>query len=356
MTGIKRSPRDFSIEELDRELIARGARIAVEERYNFRDMEGTPARDEIMAQTEKLYHPDSAPPLNEELDHLSIEQLTRALFLKIREAETDRAIRGHGIRMDMYEISDRGIKRNARAVVSIWMKDNIEDNLNGFFSLRHKQYGESFNLYRSEPYYMQPIAEGRLCTGFLVGENVIATAGHCADERNVKALRFVFGYEMKGPNDPVTQVPNADIYNGAEIIGMVYDPMDSGADWALVKLDRSVTGRDIVTLSKIDICLGRPVYVLGHPCGLPLKYVPDQPVTGMNRAFFSAELTVYGGNSGSPVFSSDTHQVVGILVRGDQQNFRWTGTGWMSVRYPNPTLKSSAPQCTKVSEFIKHCR
>jgi hypothetical protein len=356
MAGIKRSPGDFSIEELDRELIARGARIAVEERYNFRDMEGTPARDEIMAQTEKLYHPDNAPPLNEALNHLSIRQLAEALILKIREAETDRAIRGHGIRMDMYEISNRDIKRNARAVVSIWMKDNIEDNHNGFFSLRHKQYGESFNLHRSEPYYMQPIAEGRLCTGFLVREDVIATAGHCADERNVKALRFVFGYEMKGPDDPVTQVPNADIYNGADILRRVYDPMGSGADWALVKLDRNVTCRNIVTLSKTGIRRDNPVYVLGHPRGLPLKYVPDQPVTGMDMAFFSAELTVYGGNSGSPVFSSDTHEVVGIFVRGDQQDFRWTGSGWMSVRYPNSRLKSSAPQCTKVSEFIKHCQ
>jgi V8-like Glu-specific endopeptidase len=355
MTGIKRSPGDFSIEELDRELIARGAKVPDEKRFYFRDTAGTPARDEIMEQTAKLYRPDNTPLLNETLSHLSMRQLTETLILKIREAESDRAARGHGIRMDMYEISDRNIKRIAHSVVSIWMKDNVEDNHNGFFSLRHKQYGESFNLHRSEPYYKQPIAEGRLCTGFLVGENVIATAGHCADERNVKALRFVFGYEMKGSHDPVTQVPDKDIYNGEEIIRRVYDPGGSGADWALVKLDRNVTERHIVTLSKTGIRRDHPVYVLGHPCGLPLKYVPDEPVTGMDRAFFSAELTVYGGNSGSPVFSSETHEVVGILVRGDQQNFRWTGSGWMSVRYPNPRLKSNAPQCTRVSEFFKYC-
>lgn len=355
MTGIKRSPGDFSIGELDRELIARGAKATGGERFHFRDKEGTPARDAIMGQTAKLYGTHNAPPLNLELDHLSMKQLTGALILKIREAESDRARRGHGIRLDMYEISDPDIKRNAHGVVSIWMKENVEDNHNRFSSLRHKQYGESFNLHRGEPYYKQPIAEGRLCTGFLVGENVIATAGHCADERNVKALRFVFGYEMKGPHDPVTQVPDKDIYNGEEIIRRVYDPTGSGADWALVKLDRNVTGREIVTLSKTGIRRDNPVYILGHPCGLPLKYVPDEPVTGIDRAFFSAELTVYGGNSGSPVFCSDTHEIVGIVVRGDQQDFRWTGSGWMSVRYPNPMLKSSAPQCTKVSEFFKYC-
>lgn len=355
MTGINRSPRDFSIEELDRELIARGAKVPGEKRFRFSDTAGTPARNEIMEQTAKLYRTDNIPPLNQNLAHLSMEQLTNALILKIREAESDRAARGHGIRMDMYEISDPDIKRNARAVVSIWMKENTENNHNGFVSLDHKQYGESFNLHRSEPYYKQPVAGGRLCTGFLVGENVIATAGHCAEKRNVKALRFVFGYEMKGPDDPVTQVPDTDVYHGKEIIRRVYDPMGSGADWALVKLDRNVTGRDIVTLSNTDIRLDNPVYILGHPCGLPLKYVPDEPVTRVDGAFFSAELTVYGGNSGSPVFCSETHRVVGIVVRGDQQDFRWTGRGWMSVRYPNPTLKSSPPQCTRVSRFITHC-
>jgi len=255
----------------------------------------------------------------------------------------------------MYEISNADIKQNARAVASIWMKDNIENNGDGFSSLQFKSYGESFNLYRGEPYYQQPVAAGRLCTGFLVKPNVIATAGHCADKRNVKHLCFVFGYQMKDTDQPVTRVPNDDIYDGMEIIARVYDPGGSGADWALVKLDRNVTGRKTLTLARTSVCGDEPVYVLGHPCGLPLKYVPDEPVTAIHKAFFSAELTVYGGNSGSPVFSSSTHEVVGIVVRGDQQNFRWTGSGWMSIRYPGAGINSTAPQCTRVSEFINQC-
>ncbi|WP_420540401.1 S46 family peptidase (plasmid) [Paenibacillus polymyxa] len=35
------------------------------------------------------------------------------------------------------------------------------------------------------------------------------------------------------------------------------------------------------------------------------------------NAFFVANLDTYGGNSGSPVFNSDTHEVEGILVRGE---------------------------------------
>lgn len=357
MTGIKRSPRDYSIAELDRELIARGVGNAVDERYNFIDPEGTPARDDIMAQTEVLYQPDNVPPLNQALSHLSTKQLAEAIILKILEAETDRARRGGGKRMDMYEFTDTNIKQNARAVTSIWMKKNIKDNGSGFSSLQTKTYGQSFNLYRGEPYYEQPVAAGRLCTGFLVKPNVIATAGHCADNRNVKRLRFVFGYEMKDTDQPVTQVPNGDIYNGMEIIARMYDPRGSGSDWALVKLDRDVRGREILKMAQYEARRGEPVYVLGHPCGLPLKYVPEEPITDdKDQTFFSAELSVYGGNSGSPVFSGRTHEVVGIVVRGDNQNFRWTGSGWMSIRYPDPGLNSIAPQCTRVSEFINHCR
>lgn len=356
MTGIKRSPEDFSIEQLDRELVARGARIPAAERYRFTDLEGTPERNEIMQQTEKLYRAGDTIPLNESLSHISIRQLADTLFLKITEAESNRARRGGGERMDIYEIADRDIRRNARTVVSIWMKQSLEDKGNRYFSLKQKKYGNSFNLHRSEPYYHQPIAVGRLCTGFLVKDNVIATAGHCADEHNLKDLYFVFGYEMRDSDDPVTAVPKSDVYSGVEIVRRVYDPHRSGADWALVKLDRAVSDRDFVSLSKTGVRGGDPVYVLGHPCGLPLKYVPDEPVQGIERAFFSAELSVYGGNSGSPVFCSKTHRVVGIVVRGDSQDFRWTGSGWMSVRYPSSGFRSCAPQCTGVSEFINHCR
>ena len=58
------------------------------------------------------------------------------------------------------------------------------------------------------------------------------------------------------------------------------------------------------------------VYVIGHPCGLPLKYVPDAEVRENAAAsFFVANLDTYGGNSGSPVFNAQNNKVEGILVR-----------------------------------------
>ncbi len=347
---------DFSIPELDKELLARGARLTPDEQPSFNGIPGTPARENIMAQIEELYLPENAPLPNDALSHVTLWQLAEALFLKIREEEHKKALRGEGLRLDMYEISDPHIQRNARAVASIWMKENVKNTGNNLFALQYQPYGKSFNLCLCEPYYHQPIVAGRLCTGFLIKPDVIATAGHCADEKNVKNLCFVFGYEMKQADYPVTQVPDRDIYHGVEILQRVYNPMGNGTDWALVKLDRNVSNRETLSLATTDIHPSQGVYVLGYPSGLPLKYIPEEPVNTMKETFFSAELSVYSGNSGSPVFCKDSHQVVGIVVRGDQQDFRWTGKGWMSIRYPNSMIKSNAPQCTKVSQFLSFCR
>jgi V8-like Glu-specific endopeptidase len=195
-----------------------------------------------------------------------------------------------------------------------------------------------------------------LCTGFLVKDNVIATAGHCACEKDVTDLRIVFGYNISDSDIPATQVPNEKVYKGVKIIHRVYDPMGSGADWALVKLDRKVEGQTVAILSEKDISRDQPIYILGHPCGLPLKYSFGAQVCGMNKSYFSADLNVYSGNSGSPVFNYDTHEVVGIVVRGDSQDFRWTGEGWLSIIYPNRDFLSKEPQCTKISEFIEYCK
>jgi len=169
-----------------------------------------------------------------------------------------------------------------------------------------------------EDHHDQPIAAGHFCTGFLVKPDVTATAAHFAHEGNAGNLRFVFGYHMSDGDTPVTQVPKDNVYAGTGILKRVYD-RQSGSDWALVKLDRPVRHWNTAVLSRRDIRKGEPVYVLGHPCGLPLKYVPGAPVTQIHADYFSAELTIYGGNSGSPVFNS-AHELVGMVVRGDVQN------------------------------------
>jgi hypothetical protein len=346
---------ELSIAELDRELIRRGTRIAGPGPFEFADEEGTPEREALMANLLKLYESAQAAPANESLRHIGTEELVTLLKYKTWEINQDKGIWGEDGRIDQYEIVDERIKNNSHSVAVICREKNLIAEEKGFFALQYKNYGKAFNLCANEPFGHQPIAAGRQCTGFLVKEDVIATAGHCACEKNVTDLRIVFGFKMTDDSTPVTRIAAENIYGAIEVIDRFYIP-GQGADWALVKLDRSVTGPFIPALSKKEICLNQPLYILGHPCGLPLKYSGDAKVCYIEDGYFSADLNVYSGNSGSPVFDKKTHEVVGIVVRGDSRDFRWTGKGWMSVIYPNPEVLSREPQCTRVSQFIDLCR
>lgn len=255
-------------------------------------------------------------------------------------------------RMDFYEITDEKVKNNTDCVAAICMKDNLVDD-KGFSTLRNKNYGKAFNLCESEPFHNQPIAAGSLCTGFLVTDDMIVTAAHFVEGRTVTNLRIVFGFKMLDSSTPAIQVSNDNIYKGVKIPQIVYrSRMEDRVDWALVKLDRKVVGQSIATLSRKKVFRGQPIYVIGHPVGLPMKYAPGASVEHVNGTYFNAQLDIYSGNSGSPVFNSDTHEVIGMVVRGDTTDFRWTGKCWLSVIYPHPGIQSKGAECTRISELI----
>ena len=156
---------------------------------------------------------------------------------------------------------------------------------------------------------------------------------------------------MLDPTTPVTRVPNENIYNCVKILHSVYSSIGNESSWALVKLDREVKDQELAAISKKDISCDHPVYVIGHPMGLPLKYAAGARVRGLEEALFAADLDIYMGNSGSPVFDKETHQVIGMVVRGYQKDFRLVVNCLVSVIYPNPGLHSEEAHCTRVSEF-----
>jgi V8-like Glu-specific endopeptidase len=391
----KKSPYECSVEELDIELIARGARIPEQQRFNFNDKEGTPARDAIMTQVKEFYHQASSLSPDATLRHISTWELAEALVYMTEGVSLDhtRAISGSDDRKDIFQLKDKPanepIKKNALSVAAICMEEDLIHQDNQYSTLEHKNYGKTFNLCRCEPFYQQPVAAGHLFSGFLVKEDVIATAGHCVDENNVTRTRILFGFRMKDSDAPVTRVPNEDIYKGVKIIRRYHNRMGSGSDWALVQLDRKVKGRRVVKFPGTEISTRQPVYVIGHPCGLPLKYAAGAEVRKIKDAYFVADLDIYAGNSGSPIFDKNTHEVIGMVVRGYHRDFRWTGKCYISVKHPSPgmnntvELSSDSPnkkflrmfhgpgggfskkppgrrrhgaECTRASEFIKYCQ
>jgi V8-like Glu-specific endopeptidase len=232
--------------------------------------------------------------------------------------EKQKVIYGVDDRKDVFQITDAALLEDADCVVALFDKADVKDNGDGTSSLVTRSFQAVHGVCDSEPFRKQPV--GAFCSGFLVAKDVVATAGHCVDPPGtpkVTDIRFVFGYRMVNANTPPGKIPNTEIYRGKELIGRQLT--QSGLDWALVRLNKAVENhRPAPVRRRKRVGTGARVHIIGHPVGLPTKVATGARVRDNTPTpFFVANLDSYGGNSGSPVFNSQTHKVEGILVRGE---------------------------------------
>jgi V8-like Glu-specific endopeptidase len=281
---------------------------------------------------------DSEP--SEELREFDSKTLVKAL------KDNQKVIYGTDDRLDIFQINDRSILSDADSVVALFTASDVTDNGNGTSNLRTQNFGVSNNLCPGERFREQPV--GAFCSGFLVAPDIIATAGHCVKQDNVTTMRFVFGFRMLNASTAQTVLSNAEIYRGVSVIGR--QEVGNGADWALVRIDRSVPNHRIAQIRRTGkIADNQAVHVIGHPVGLPMKVAGKAAVrSNASNAFFVANLDTYGGNSGSPVFNSNTHEVEGVLVRGETD---FVQQGSCNVSLVCPATGCRGEDCTRTTEF-----
>ncbi len=258
-----------------------------------------------------------------------------------------KVIYGVDDRLDMYQVTDASHRTSADGVVMLVNASSITTNSNGTSTLTTQNYGTAYNLCQGEQFRAQPIAG--FCSGFLVDPSLVATAAHCVDDANLANVRFVFGYQMRDVNTAETTVGTSEIYSGIRLVGRAIG--NQGTDWAIVQLDRPVLNHRHVRLRRSGTVADQAgVYVIGHPVGLPKKWAGGAIVRDNTPPrYFVANLDTYGGNSGSPVFNATTHDVEGILVRGEV-DFVWNG----NCRVSNviPASGGQGEDCTRASEFV----
>jgi hypothetical protein len=308
------------------------------------DMSG----DALRAELESRARPPTAGPRalfsipqNPALETVDTPTIVKAL------RDKQRLIYGVDDRKDYYEIGSVGAKTNAESVAALFDADEITDLGNGRSRLVVTSFKKAYRLCDDEPFAAQPC--GAFCSGFLVAPAVVASAGHCVDPRyiaRVDRMRFVFGFRLTAKDAAVVEIANTEIYSGKEIIHHRLTPSDT--DWSLIRLDRIVTSRRVLKLrTSGTVDVNAPVYVIGHPCGLPLKYADGANVRANDSgAYFVANLDTYGGNSGSPVFNA-LHEVEGILVRGGTD---FVNKGTCRVSVVVPTSGGRGEDVTRISE------
>jgi V8-like Glu-specific endopeptidase len=166
------------------------------------------------------------------------------------------------------------------------------------------------------------------CSGFLIANNKLVTAGHCMmTQSDCKNFQWVFDYEKD-----TEELYKKNIYSCKKIISQKYIySKNEISDYAVIELDRNVDDRAPLPIRKMGIVQsGTSLLAIGHPLGLPQKIVDGAKVMSMNNLerehpfrsfflranYFTTNLDVYAGNSGSPVFNRDSGKVEGILIQG----------------------------------------
>src|SRR5262249_39912330 len=136
----------------------------------------------------------------------------------------------------------------------------------GGFNLKTESFGAKYNLCHDQKYRDQPLLG--YGSGFLVAPDIVATAGHCINEKlDESEICVLFDFEVTKDKVETFRRPEQ-IYYVAQKLKWVVEK--SGADYGFIRLDRPV-GIAPLSIAPHDPKNGTQVYVVGHPVGLPKK-------------------------------------------------------------------------------------
>jgi V8-like Glu-specific endopeptidase len=194
-----------------------------------------------------------------------------------------------------------------------------------------------------------------MCSGFLVGPDLLVTAGHCARTLvSCQGNAWVFGFAMDATTQTAgVNIPVEQVYRCKELVNQKLNSFE-GSDHALIRLDRVVTGLtplNLRTTGKIEDNTG--IVVIGHPMGLPTKISDGANVrTNVHPHYFVANLDTFGGNSGSAVFNTNDLSVEGILVRGET-DYKYNSAKGCQEVYVCDDDKCRGEDVTRITDIIE---
>jgi V8-like Glu-specific endopeptidase len=238
------------------------------------------------------------------------------------------------------------VKKQAESVACLISKQFLAKKDEGTWQLASKtptlaqvveheflQTGGSQETFGEKEAFCNEYAAG-FGTAFLVDKQRVLTAAHCIckkdtnilDEKLIAATRIVFGFKnaKKDPSDylfadkQVYQIKKVISHQFTRIKDKYYN-FTEWTDWALVELDREVPFTPLKLNMTRKIADKTELYMLGHPYGLPVKFVGNGFVQrNTQKDLFESNLDAFGGNSGSPAFNKETCEVEGILCSGGE--------------------------------------
>lgn len=241
------------------------------------------------------------------------------------QVRKQKGIYGRDDRIERYQATPAG-QAAATVIASFILPQALERTERGWrirervrIPLRDQQ-----QLCADERFAEQPAVA--YCSGFLIDADLLATAGHCVGGHMPPCdrLTVVFDYALTGAAAIRLDYPETDVYRCRELVTQRHETLDEQTfDWAVIRLDRPVRGRDPVIVWGEEPPVDEELVVIGHPMGLPMKIAGGGHLvqTRAEMPTFRSDLDTYHGNSGSAVFTLSSIQqgapeVIGILVAG----------------------------------------
>ncbi len=258
--------------------------------------------------------------------------LATAALLSVSASAQNKVVYGEDNRLDLFETTNSLHYELARSTAAMISRSNLEAR--GEDMIISGRTLEQKGICSDAKFADQITAAN--CSGFLVAEDILVTAGHCIkNNSDCGSWKWVFDFAVDTPNKVEHAVKKNNVYGCKEIISRDLSRSTKN-DFAVIRLDRKVKDRaplNIRTSGKVKT--GAPLVVIGHPTGLPSKVADGAYVRGnSNDVYFVANLDTFGGNSGSAVFDSETGVVEGILVRGET-DYTYSRSNGSSCRVPN---------------------
>lgn len=219
-------------------------------------------------------------------------------------------------RMDYFQVSAE-LQAVGNSICAMIPRTIMTANADGTFTLNAPLLSQERAPWcPGEPFGNQPAAAD--CSVTLVGPNIVATAGHCF-ENNAMVVQplntwyFVFDYIMRDATTIPTTFTADQVYTGAEILGRV-NVANTANDWAVVRLDRVVTGRTPVGFRRDGMAAaGLQVVTIGFGAGLPMKFSGNSTIQSLIQFGFEADLDIIEGNSGGAVIDLNSRTIEGVI-------------------------------------------